>query len=229
MGSPKGKKSASFGFASYLGDKLKADGSVVETVHVQRALGSPERTREMSDAIGRADLVVMAFPLYVDSLPAPVIRTLELVRADRAAGDHASRSAATGARPSGQRPRLAAIVNCGFPEARHCDTALTQCAHAAEDIGFEWAGGLGAGMGGAVMSQPLDAAGGLLRNVARALDLAAQALGCGEDIPAEAVTLMRQPLMPTRLYTLTGNAGWYQQVKRNTGSYRLGARPYVAA
>ena len=44
---------------------------------------SAERTKAMLDAMDAADLVLLAFPLYVNSLPAPVMNALEQIAAHR--------------------------------------------------------------------------------------------------------------------------------------------------
>ena len=89
----------------------------------------------MLAAVAAADLVVLSFPLYIDSLPAPVIRALELIADDRA-----------GQAPRGDLPQesdrrgLVAICQCGFPEAQQDQVALEICANFARTVGFEWAG-----------------------------------------------------------------------------------------
>ena len=74
-----------------------------------------ERTGELLAAVDRADLVILAFPLYVDSLPYLVTQALEQIAARRA-GETDIR-----------RPLFLAIANCGFPEVRHNATALAIC------------------------------------------------------------------------------------------------------
>jgi len=44
---------------------------------------SAERTKAMLDAVDAADLILLVFPLYVDSLPAPVMNALEQIAAHR--------------------------------------------------------------------------------------------------------------------------------------------------
>ena len=48
----------------------------------------------------------------------------------------------------------------------------------------------------------------MVRNVVRALDLAADTMAEGRPVPAEAVALMAKPMMPAWVYTLAGNWGW---------------------
>jgi putative NADPH-quinone reductase len=78
IGSPKGLKSTSYALGSYLLKK--------------------------HEAVAAADLIVFSFPLYVDQLPAPLLKALELV------ADH--RKVNAPAKPQ----KIMAIVQCGFPE-----------------------------------------------------------------------------------------------------------------
>jgi len=114
VGSPRTKKSTSASLGGYLFEQLAERGIQTETVQLYTSINSPERTKSMLAAIDGADLVVLAFPLYVDTLPAPVISALEKI------SEH---------RKLNRTPiRFAAISNCGFPEAKHTDTALAICA-----------------------------------------------------------------------------------------------------
>ena len=109
-------------------------------------------------------VVVLSFPLYVDSLPAPLIRMLEMIAARRA------RRAA----PPGT-PRVAVLIQCGFPEARQCDTAIGICRLFAERTGMRWAGALAMGMGGQLAAGIEKLPGGG-KHIVRALDTAAESL-----------------------------------------------------
>jgi hypothetical protein len=149
--------------------------------------------------------VIFASPLYVDSLPAPVIQLLETLAVRLPEVE----------RPAGQR--LAAISNCGFPEAEHNNTALAIYEQFARATGFEWAGGLALGGGEPVKSQPLNegSQSGMARNVVMALDLAANGLAEGASVGAEAEALMGEPLMPAGLYRFMGNMGWRLEAVKN--------------
>jgi hypothetical protein len=158
--------------------------------------------------------VVLSFPLYVDNLPAAVIKALELIAQQRR----------TLEQPKTQR--FLAISNSGFPEARQNETALAICRRFAQETGFTWAGGLALGGGPSIDGKPLHQAGGMVRNVTKALDLAADALADGQAVPQEAISLMAKPLIPAWAYRLMGGLGWRQQAKRFGAQKRLSERPY---
>ena len=215
VGSPRTKQSTSVSLGGYLCEQLAAQDVQVETIYVHTSLHSPARMQALFDALDAADLLVLAFPLYVDSLPAPLIEALERIAARRA-----------GSRPA--RPqRLAAIANCGFPEAGHNDTALAICATFARQAGFGWAGSLSLGGGeGIVNGVPLAELDGRAVLLKKALDLAAQALLAGEPIPQAAVDLLARPVIPGWLYRMNGVYGWRQQAKQYAAVKILKRQPY---
>ena len=105
-------QSTSEALGSYLAQKLAERDIAVTTMHVARAMRTEERTAALLAAVDAADIVILAFPLYVDGLPYLVTQALEQIAAHRA-GETDIR-----------RPLFLAIANCGFPEVRHNDTAL---------------------------------------------------------------------------------------------------------
>lgn len=214
VGSPKGRGSASFMLASKLADGLRARGAAVSDGMPHHALRSKEETRRLLDAVDAADLLVLAFPLYVDSLPAPLIRLIEMI---------ADRRACAPAPPG--TPRLAVVVQCGFPEARQCDTAVGICRLFAERTGMRWAGALAMGMGGQ-LGGGIEKLPGGGKQTLQALDMAAESLAGGGGIPGEAAALFAKPLIPRWMYTLFGNLGWRVQMRKNGARRPIGYRPY---
>jgi hypothetical protein len=207
-------ESSSEALGAYLAQRLDEHGVQTATMHVARALRTEARTNELLLAVDRADLLILAFPLYVDSLPYLATEALERIAARRQA------------QPTPAPASFLAIANCGFPEAQHNATALAICRQFADDAGFAWAGGLALGEGGAISGRALAAVGGMAHNVVAALDLAAAALAAGDPAPEEAVALMARPFIPARAYTLMGDLGWLMQARRNHALTRLAARPF---
>jgi hypothetical protein len=174
----------------------------------------------MLEAVGAADLVILAFPVYVDTLPYLATEALERIAAvspsPRRGGGRGERS-------------FLAIANCGFPEAQHCDVALEVCRQFAGEAGYTWAGGLALGGGGAIDGRPLTEAGRMAREVVAALDAAAALLASGAVLTPEIEAQVRMPMMPKQLYLLAGNAGWLLTARKNEALRQLGARPLRAA
>jgi NAD(P)H-dependent FMN reductase len=215
VGSPRGSASASAGIAAHLQQLLAEQGVEVSTLWIHKCLAEDPALQGLAAALSATDVVVLATPLYVDSLPAPVTEALEiLVRRD--------------ARGATRRPRFLAIVNCGFPEAVHTDTALAICRLWAGEAGLDWIGGLGIGGGGMLAEKPLAEMGGRARAVARALALSADAIARGRIVPDEALTLARTLSIPAWLYRWFGDWGFRQEAKRHGTTRRMGERPYAA-
>ena len=212
--------STSEALGSYLAQRLQECGIATTTMHVARVLRTEERTAALLAAVGAADVVILAFPLYVDCLPYLVTKALERIAAHRLGSYGTAEADAT-------RPMFLAIANCGFPEAAHNATALAICEQFAEAAGFAWAGGLALGEGGAISGRPLAEVGGMARNVLSALDLVAEALAAGRPAPAEAVQLMARPFIPATAYMLMGDLGWLLRARQNRVLTRLGARPFL--
>jgi multimeric flavodoxin WrbA len=215
VGSPRTRKSTSQALGGYLFEQLSLRSIETETIYIHTVLRSPEKMQALLNAVDSADLVLLAFPLYVDSLPAPVIDTLERISAARAQGD------------KNRQQLFAAIANCGFPEAQHNDTALAICETFARQNGFQWAGALSLGAGeGLVHGNPLQDAKGPAIPIKKALEMAAEGLADGRPIPQTAVALMSRAFVPGWLYRLIGAFGWRQQAKQYQVEKLLKKRPY---
>ena len=126
VGSPRTRKSTSNSLGVYLFEQLSKHNIQTETIFIHTTTHSAERIKVMLDAVDAADLILLAFPLYVDSLPAPVMNALEIIAAHRAS-------------QSEHRQLFAAISNCGFPEPDQASTALAICENFARLNHFEWA------------------------------------------------------------------------------------------
>ena len=216
VGSPKTRKSTSNSLGSYLFEQLGAQSIHTETIYLHTVLRSPEKMQALLDAVDAADLVTLAFPLYVDTLPAPVIEALERINAHRKG--HART----------HRQLFAAVANCGFPEATQCNTALANCDSFAQGAGFTWAGGMALGAGHMLDGVPLLEGGGMTMMIRQNLELAAKALAQGQAIPQAARDGLSKPVIPHWLYRLSGWWGWHQRAKANGAKKLLKHQPYLA-
>src|SRR5215208_3905808 len=105
VGSPRTKKSTSHSLGSYLFEQLSLHKIETKTIQIHTSIRSAERMQALLEAVDAADLVLLAFPLYVDSLPAPTMEALERIAVHRTIETD----------PDQTRQQLfAAISNCGF-------------------------------------------------------------------------------------------------------------------
>ena len=215
VGSIRKPNSTSDSLGSYLFDKLKEHNFGTESILIHHSLKSNKNIAELLSATDRTDLLVIAFPLYVDSLPHKVTKALELIAQHRKSKD------------SEKSQRLMIIVNCGFPEAQHNNTALAICRQFAKEAGFIWTGGLSLGAGASINGRKLSEVQGMARNMIKSLDLSVNALADGKPVPQEAMDLMSKPIIPIRAYTLIGSFGWKQMAKKYKADKKLRDRPYL--
>lgn len=194
---------------AFLLGALEERGWTTEIVHARPTtkLKRGEAPR-LEEAVRRADLLILATPVYVDTLPSLVLEGLSDLR-ERDLGSTA----------------LLPIVQCGFPELLHTETTVASCAVAAEQLGFAWAGHLALGGGGMVAESPLYGRGGLQRQQ-DALVAVADALDEGRGVTDAARKRFAETLVPGWSYRSFGNVGWLSRAWKHGALTRLWDRPF---
>lgn len=214
IGSPKGSASTSDALGTYLLERLREKDVDVSKIYVQQSLRSEQGLDNLFRAVAKANVVILVAPVYADSYHSGVVKAMELIREE------------VRTRTIVGKRMMVAISNCGFPESRHNELSLAISRRFAMECGFEWGGGLALGGGESIGGRQLEKAGRLVRNVRKSLDIAADALARGKQIPEEAVKLMARPLIPRWFYLLVGNIGWRRRAKKQGCKDRLDIRPY---
>ena len=186
-------------------------GVMQESVYIKIPRNLSEKTDPFWKEAEKVDIWLIAFPLYVDSLPGHMSWWLKRYE------EHRNVSQRTGVKlPS---PRVYGIANCGFPEAVQNREALKVLELFCRKNGLEWQFGVGIGMGEPyrqMRSMPLKAAAKkeLLRAFrALADDLKNEGQGRAENLYAAV-------RFPHFLYRFLGGIGW----RRRAGKYGLGSR-----
>ena len=211
-GSSRPGQTTSQSVGEYLAAALAERGVQAETVCARDALKSDQGIADMLAAIDRADVFILAFPLYVSTLSALVTRALETI-AERRVG--------------GERRPFIAICQGGYPEARQSEAALAICQQFAREANFEWAGGLAFGGGAMIGGQPLEKMGWVTKHVRRALDMTAEAIARGQPVPDEAVKTMAQLLLPTWLILPLLNGVMRLRLRQQGALKNFRARPFA--
>jgi len=214
IGSPRVEKSTSASVGNYLISKLEEFGMAKETIFIHRVVNHEEKIKSLFQTIENADFIILSFPLYVDSLPAPVIKAMELIKEYRVKLE------------SKKSQSFIAIANNGFPEASQNSTALQICRIFSKECGFAWKGGLAIGGGGAINGSPLLEKAGMVRNVIKGLDISAQALKENNDVPQEAIDFLSKKFIPATIYKIFGNLGWRMQARQYGVKQKLKDTPY---
>jgi hypothetical protein len=215
VGSPKGERSTSVSVGDYLVSKLEVSGIVFEKVFIHRLVNREENIQSLFEMINKADLIILSFPLYVDSLPAPVIKAMELIKEEQNKLENK------------KSKDFIAICNSGFPEASQSTIALQICRIFSKACGFSWKGGIAIGGGGAISGRPLEGIGGMVRFIIAGLDITAQAIIEGKEIPKEAIELFSKPFIPRSLYIYGGNLGWRLQARKLGAGKKIKDKPYT--
>ncbi|MBM3162689.1 MAG: NADPH-dependent FMN reductase [Chlorobi bacterium] len=216
VGSPRMTKSSSASLGGYLVEELESRGVITDTFQIHKALRDDDHLARLLEAVDNADLSILAFPLYIDSIPAPTLTLMSMI----------------GERCGKQSPQrgFAAIVNCGFIEAFHNDTALGICAEFARESGFTWMGGVSIGGGeGLVHGRPFRTLGGPAIPFKKALVRVAEAFAEGQPVPDDARQQLARPFVPGWVYRIVGSMNWKKQARRNGILQKLGDQPYRRA
>lgn len=205
--SPKTKESVSGALIVKMEEILDTKIGVYQTA---RLLQQEKISETIADLLN-ADVMLIVFPLYVDSLPTPLIKLLTLI--EQTAKD-------TNSPP----PVVYAICNCGFYEAEHTGLALRMLRHFTRRAGLVWGYGIGVGGGGLMLSPSQNMKNGPTANVYAALCVLGKTIRDGEKGPAPDVFVT--PKIPRFLYKIGGHVGWRHMAKKNGVKNSLHARPH---
>ena len=126
-GSPRIKGSASGAILQGLEQYLK-DAAADSAITYAHSLDG-----DVAEKASACDVLVLAFPLYVDGIPSHLLSLMERMEHNRCLREHTP---------------IYVVVNCGFYEGIQCDLALEMAKHWCERCGCKWGGGLGFGGGG---------------------------------------------------------------------------------
>jgi multimeric flavodoxin WrbA len=212
---PKGTSTSEW-LADRLGADLEKAGCRVSKVYASQFIKRGRAAQQGLDEILASDMLIVAAPIYVDGLPYLVVSALEQLAARL--GEHPQ-----------ARPRVAGLLNCGYPEAIHNRLAMRMLRHFARQAGLDWAGGLALGGGEALKGGMREHADFMARSVVRALRLAAKSLAGGGAVPAEAFRLMARPLAPPWLYRWLARLNWKRSAREHgLATGQLSERPWDA-
>ncbi|HBH13002.1 MAG: Uncharacterized protein XD91_0563 [Clostridiales bacterium 38_11] len=209
IGSPKKSRSTSESMGDYLLGVLKDKVDWhIEKIHILTNI--QENPDTITSAANRSDLIVLAFPIYVDTLPSHVVRTLLLLetRLDKS-----------------KERDLMVLINCGFPETFHNDNALKICRYFAEQNGLNWRGGIAVGAGGAIIGKKLPDLGSMASNLMKSISILADRLI--KDEMSQDDSILRVQVVATKMYNMTGNIGWQKQAQKHGVQDKIYDKPDV--
>lgn len=193
-GSPKVKESASDcvlqGLISYLGKEH----NIIAT-HFK----SHELKVEQMEILSECDVLVFAFPLYVDGIPSHLLHCLMSLQ-EYLLG-------------AGKKEIMVyALVNCGFYEGKQNALAIEMMQHWCKRSSLKWGQGVGIGAGGMLLS---------LKNVPpghgpnKNLGNTFETLSANILKSAEGKTVYMNTNFPRFAYKIGAEMGWRKMVKDN--------------
>lgn len=131
-GSPR-KNGTSYSFARSIKILAEDEGNTAEIVHIIDYFEGKKDWDNLKNMLAQSDIISLITPLYVDTLPYPVIWFLEKISCEYYNELYGK--------------SFFAIGQCGFPDASLLQPLLGSCKCFAEEIGLKWLGGLGYGGG----------------------------------------------------------------------------------
>ncbi|WP_010236712.1 hypothetical protein [Clostridium arbusti] len=144
-GSPRGEKSGSSYFIKEIKRILDEKKIISEEIYIANSRKS--KLYEIFMRLDEMDIIVFAFPLYVDCIPSTMMEFLndyEEFIGNNLAADNIKKA-----------PKVYALSNCGFIEGEQNKHALMIMENFAKKVGFNWRFGIGIG-GGEMMTATKD-------------------------------------------------------------------------
>ena len=193
-GSPKVERSASEYILASLKSLLPDESEFSEFKFNHVKLSDPDLMK-----IADTDLMVFAFPLYVDGIPSHLLHCLYQLETYLNAN-------------KAKDIRVYAIVNCGFYEGHQASIALDMMRNWCSKASLVWGQGIGIGGGGFLASlegNPKEQ--GSVKNLWDSLKNMADNISENH----ESENIYTVPNFPRLIYTLGGNMGWRKKIKEN--------------
>lgn len=161
------------------------------------------RTNEISnddlEQISSCNVIVVAFPLYVDGFPSHLLRCLYQMEKYLNYNPH-------------NEIYVYTIVNLGFYEGKQASIAIEMMKNWTEKVNLNWGQGIGIGGGGmmAMLDNSTDEK-GLMKNVHITLkEVSSNILSCKSSDE-----IYVSPSIPRIAYKIGGEMGWRQLAKKN--------------
>ncbi|MFN2340060.1 MAG: NAD(P)H-dependent oxidoreductase [Halanaerobium sp.] len=220
IGSPKAKNSSSESLGGYLLERIGEYDILTEILHLYSETRTEAKRIQFLEKVENADIIILAAPLYVDTLPAKVIKALTLIANNK--------KKLKLNKPEALKEQLfVAIVNCGFPEAEQNKIALKVYEQFALEAGIKYLGGIAVGMGVVVNGKPLKEMGGIVKNLVEGLDQAAEEIVNKKQLSDSVIEKTSKPMIPKKwLYILVGHFCWRFQAFKNGVYTKIKDKPY---
>jgi hypothetical protein len=218
MGSPRGRKSSSNTICIYLQELFKKNGfESPDPIVLRNLVTNEEKMNDMLVEIEKADIIVLVAPLYDDTSPAIVVKTMEAMARNNIKYTD---------------KRFFPIINCGLAEPFHITEVAIPIYHKfASTLGLQWVGSLAFGSGEGIQGKDgklLHESGGFGKRAMKALDRVVDAFVSKNDFGDEAIEIFSLKIYYNRVMrkfmVWANNRSWKKAALKNGG--KVDARPY---
>lgn len=214
IGSPRKDRSTSYSVGKYLVDNLMKSDYVNETIYMHDRFKNEEDCKKTLESFNNSNLIILSYPLYVDSIPAPCLKVLEYITDKR-----------KDMKFQGEQIFLA-VGNCGFYEKEQIQNSLNICEFFAKENRLNWYGGIPIGGGGQIGGKDLEKLGGMTKKLRSALDIVTDSIISNRPTPVEQVNKLISPPERKFIYFYMANLGFKLQARKNGVLKNINDRPY---
>lgn len=193
-GSPKISGSASGSILQYLRSFLEAETNAIYDCHFKGPVVSAEDVAALSEC----NVLIFAFPLYVDGIPSHLLSCLVQLEQSLAKVN--------------KEIMVYVVANCGFYEGHQNSLAISMMENWCTKAGLKWGQGIGIGAGGMISgNQNIPLGYGPKKNLGKVLArMAENVCQCASD---EHVFITAN--LPKIVYKLGAEINWWLTAKAN--------------
>lgn len=215
-GSTSGRKTASESMVNYLAAKLENKAIILNKYRAHQIFQAEDKVKLFMDHLEMSELLLICAPVYVDSLPYPLISLMEQLSMKTA-------------NQFWENKKMMVIIHSGYPEDIQRKASFAICENFADEMGMQWLGGIGFGGSPIIEGRPLDEVGGFAKWMRRSLDEMSKSIITGSEISDEAKKYAQKhfPSIPLWILKIMLNLKVKNMAKKN--GINLYEQPYLAS
>lgn len=209
--SPRAKRGSSNAIAEYLLDQLKLNGNSTDKIILCQEIKEESRIVEYLD---KADVIVLTLPIYENSVPGLVVQLFEVIYQFRN-------------KLSGREKQIFVITNSGFAEVSANQSAIEVCRLFADEMGFDWLGGIAVAPGTLFTEDNLYKSKRIYKKLIMSLDMITESLSNNRKIPEAAFALVSKSFFNLYIYIVVGFILQKKMIVHKIGKAVYFARPLL--
>ena len=172
-GSTRGRKTASESMVNYLAAKLENECISLKMYRAYQIFQIEDEVQLLIKHLKTSDMLLICSPVYVDSLPYPLINLMEQL--SKVISDE-----------FWQNKKMMVIIHSGYPKDIQRKASLAICKNFADEMGMQWLGGIGFGGSPIIDGKPLEDVGRFTKWMRMSLDEMSKSILAGSKISDKA-------------------------------------------